>query len=175
MTCLQRFLLLGAGVVALAAGSACAQGAAPVSAASGPGCVDDGPPQSGLPREVLTVHTSRGPVRLDVQVAADDRTRQTGLMFVRSMPENVGMLFDFHTARPVQFWMHNTYIPLDLLFVDAEGRILNIAARAPTCNDNGIPSEGAARSVIELNAGAAERLGIRPGDRVTGQRIYPAR
>jgi uncharacterized membrane protein (UPF0127 family) len=85
------------------------------------------------------------------------------------------MLFDFHEARPVAFWMHNTYLSLDLLFVDHQGRILNIASRAKTCSDAPIPSAGPARAVIELNAGAAERLGIRPGDRITGQRIFPAR
>lgn len=173
----QRFLLLGLSAAALGAGVSCAQGAAPATSASasGPGCVADGRPQTGLPRESLTVQTTRGPVTLDVQVAADDRTRETGLMFVRSMPQNVGMLFDFQSPREVAFWMHNTYIPLDLLFVDGNGRILNIAANAQTCNDNPIPSAGAARAVIELNAGAAARLGIRPGDRVSGQRIYPAR
>jgi uncharacterized membrane protein (UPF0127 family) len=169
-----RLLRIGFGAVAFAAVASCAQGA-PSAQALGPGCVADGRPQTTLPREKVTIETARGPVRLDLQVAADDRTRAVGLMFVRNMPADQGMLFDFHQAQPVSFWMHNTYIPLDLLFVDADGRILNIASRARPCDDAPIPSDGAARVVIELNAGTAERLGIRPGDRVTGERIFPGR
>ena len=168
---LPRFLLLGVAVLALAGGAACAQ-IAPAQV-GGPGCVDDGPPQTGLPRETITIHTARGPVLFDVQVAADDASRTKGLMFVRSMPEGEGMLFDFHQPQSTAFWMHNTYIPLDLLFVNAEGRIANIAHRAPTCSDAPIPGRGQIRVVIEINAGLAERLGIQPGDRVTGQRTFP--
>ena len=180
---LQRILtvsprvLIGccAGIVLVGA-AACAQGApAPPSEALGPGCVADGFPQTMLPREKLTIQTSRGPARFDVQVAADDDSRSTGLMFVRKMPADQGMLFDFQASRPVAFWMHNTYIPLDLLFVQADGRILSIARNAPTCNDGSIPSGGPVRTVIELNAGVADKYGIRPGDRVVSEKIYPAR
>ena len=177
VTCVRSLFAVIA-ALAVASGSACAQGAPATTAAAsrpGPGCVDDGPPQTGLPHEALTVQTSRGPVRLDVQVAATEQTREKGLMFVRAMPQDEGMLFDFQPAQPVAFWMHNTYLPLDLLFVGEDGRILNIARNARTCDDTRIPSRGAARAVIELNAGAAERLGSRAGDRVTGQRIFRAR
>jgi uncharacterized membrane protein (UPF0127 family) len=91
------------------------------------------------------------------------------------MPEDEGMLFDFVQPQPTAFWMHNTYIPLDLIFVTSEGRIANIAHKAATCSDAAIPGSGPIRAVIEINAGLAERLGIRPGDRVTGERIFPAR
>jgi uncharacterized membrane protein (UPF0127 family) len=160
--------------LALAGGAACAQ-PGPAPGASGPGCIADGPPQSGLPTEALTIQTARGPVRLKVQVAADGASREKGLMFVRRMGADEGMIFDFHQPQDVSFWMRNTYIPLDLLFVQADGRILTIAGNAPPCDDGQIPSGGPVRTVIELNAGAADRLGIRPGDRVVGQTIYPAR
>ncbi|HTI67411.1 MAG TPA: DUF192 domain-containing protein [Caulobacteraceae bacterium] len=159
----------------LAGGAACAQpGPAPV-AVSGPGCVMDGPPQAGLPVDTLTVQTARGPARFKVQIAADDATREKGLMFVRKMAPDEGMIFDFRVPQATAFWMHNTYIPLDLLFVQADGRILTIARNAPTCNDGAIPSGGAVRTVIELNAGTADRLGIKPGDVVTSEKIYPPR
>jgi uncharacterized membrane protein (UPF0127 family) len=169
---LARFVVYAVAALALASGAACAQ----VSPAQvgGPGCIADGPPQTTLPREVLTIHTARGPVRFNVQVAADDASRTKGLMFVRSMPDDEGMLFDFHQPQSTAFWMRNTYLPLDLLFVTADGRIANIAHRAPTCSDAPIPGEGPIRVVIEINAGLAERLGIQPGDRVSGERTFPA-
>ena len=176
LTRFPRSLLLSVAALALAGGASCAQPAPVQSAARpGPDCVDDGPPQTGLPRERLTIQTARGPVRLNVQVAADDATRQKGLMFVRSMPEDEGMIFDFHTPQRTAFWMHNTYIPLDLIFVDGQGRIANIAHKAATCSDAPIPGQGLIRAVIEVNAGVAERLGIQPGDQVTGERIFPPR
>ena len=172
LTAVPRTLLICTAALALAGGVACAQVSPQVG---GPGCVADGPPQTGLPRETLTIQTQRGPVRLNVQVAADDASRTKGLMFVRDLAEGEGMIFDFHQPQPVSFWMHNTYTSLDLLFVAADGRIANIAARAPTCSDAPIPGRGLIRAVIEIEAGEAERLGIRPGDRVIGERIFPPR
>jgi len=171
LICFPRSVLISVAVLALASGVACAQ-VAPTQA-RGPGCVDDGPPQTTLKRERLTIHTTRGPARFEVQIADNDRAREKGLMFVRSMPENQGMIFDFIEPRSTAFWMHNTYITLDLLFVDGDGRVANIAHKAPTCNDNPIPGQGAIRAVIELNSGVAEKLGIQPGDKVTSETTFP--
>jgi uncharacterized membrane protein (UPF0127 family) len=168
-----RSVFFSVAVLALVGGTACAQ-IAPAQV-GGPGCVDDGPPQTTLPRERLTIQTARGAVRFDVQIADSDPTREKGLMFVRSMPADQGMIFDFHQPQQTAFWMHNTYIPLDLIFVDGEGRIANIAHKAPTCSDNPIPGQGRIRAVIEINAGVAERLGIQPGNRVTSERTFPPR
>ena len=155
-------------------GSACAQpSVAPVVA--GPGCVADGPPQTGLPVDNLAILTQAGPARFRVQIAGDEATREKGLMFVRRMGDDEGMIFDFHQPQAVAFWMHNTYLPLDLLFVQADGKILSIARNAPTCNDTPIPSGGPVRTVIELNAGIGDRKGIREGDYVTSTAIYPTR
>ena len=131
-------------------------------------------PQS-LPTVALTVHTAKGPANFRVQVADTEATREKGLMFVRSMPDDAGMIFDFKTPQPVAFWMRNTYIPLDLLFVGADGRVVNIAKRAQPFDERLIPSAGPIRAVIEINGGLAEKLGIQPGDRVTDERIFPAR
>jgi len=127
-----------------------------------------------LPTETLTIHTQAGPVRLTVQVADNDATREKGLMFVRSMPENEGMIFDFHSSQAVSFWMHNTYIPLDLLFVAADGRILTIARNARPLDDGLIPSGGRIRAVIEINGGVADKLGVKVGDQVTDEQVFPA-
>ena len=96
-------------------------------------------------------------------------------MFVRRMADDEGMIFDFHTPQVTAFWMHNTYIPLDLVFVQEDGKVLRIARNAPTCSDVSIPSGGPVRTVIELNAGTADRLGIKEGDWVTSTVTYPYR
>jgi uncharacterized membrane protein (UPF0127 family) len=131
-------------------------------------------PQS-LPTERLTVHTSRGPATFRVQLALDDATREKGLMFVRAMPDDAGMIFDFHQPQPVSFWMKNTFIPLDLLFVAPDGRILTVASRARPHDESLIPSGGPIRAVIEINGGLAEKLGIQPGDRVVDEQVFPDR
>ena len=89
-------------------------------------------------------------------------------MFRKELPEGHGMLFDFHTDQPVTFWMHNTYISLDMIFIRGDGRILRIAENAKPMSDDLIPSGGPVRAVLEVIAGTARKLGIAPGDRVTG-------
>jgi uncharacterized protein len=89
-------------------------------------------------------------------------------MFRKALPEGKGMLFDFQTEQPVAFWMHNTYISLDMIFIRGDGRILRIAENAEPQSDRLIPSGGPVRGVLEVIAGTARKLGIAPGDRVTG-------
>lgn len=105
-----------------------------------------------------------------VQVAVTEQQRNTGLMHRREMPADEGMLFLFPRSRPVSFWMQNTFIPLDLLFIDDSGRISGIAANARPHSLDIIDSPGPAAAVLEINGGQAARLGIAVGDRVT----YPA-
>jgi uncharacterized membrane protein (UPF0127 family) len=119
-----------------------------------------------LPLKPLTVQTERGDVLLRVQVADTDATRQTGLMYRRSMPETEGMLFIFQQIRMVSFWMKNTVLPLDILFIDDAGRVMNIARGTTPFSLDPIPADGPTRAVLELNAGASARLGIQVGDRV---------
>lgn len=102
----------------------------------------------------------------EVEVARDDRDRAQGLMFRRSMPANRGMLFDFAKVEPVSMWMQNTYISLDMLFIRPNGTIARIATNAEPLSTRTIPSGEPVLAVLELNAGTAVRLGIKPGDRV---------
>jgi hypothetical protein len=83
------------------------------------------------------------------------------------------MLFDFHTDQTVNFWMHNTYIPLDIIFIKSDGHILRIAEHAKPMSDDLIPSGGPIRAVLEVIGGTARKLGIAPGDTVTGSIFGP--
>lgn len=101
-----------------------------------------------------------------VELAATEKERRLGLMFRRKLAADAGMLFDYVRAQPVTMWMKNTYIPLDMLFIAADGRVVNIARRTVPHSLRSIPSEGRVRAVLEVNAGTADRLGIAPGARV---------
>jgi uncharacterized protein len=114
----------------------------------------------------LTIVSASGPHRFTVELAETPGQMEQGLMFRRSLAPDAGMLFDFKQATMATMWMHNTLIPLDMLFVDQQGRIVNIAQRAVPESDQTIAAVAPVRAVIELNGGTAERLGIKPGDRV---------
>jgi uncharacterized protein len=103
-----------------------------------------------------------------VELATNDAERSRGLMFRKDLPEGSGMLFDFFDERPVSFWMHNTYIPLDMIFIRADGSILHIAENTEPLSDRLIPSGGPVRAVLEVIGGTARKLGIAPGDHVEG-------
>ncbi len=141
--------------LALALGlAACAQPAPRVDAVS------------GLELEQLTVETANGPVHFTVEIADDERERNQGLMYRRSLADDRGMLFHFQQPEHASFWMRNTMISLDIIFVGTDGRVLNIAERTTPYSDAPIPSSGLTRGVLEIRGGRAEELGIRPGDRV---------
>jgi uncharacterized protein len=101
-----------------------------------------------------------------VEVARNDADRSQGLMFRRSMPADQGMLFDFERVQPVSMWMQNTYLSLDMLFIRPDGTIARIAANTEPLSTRTISSGEPVLSVLELNAGTAAKLGIKPGDRV---------
>jgi uncharacterized membrane protein (UPF0127 family) len=122
--------------------------------------------------EELTIDTRNGPVRLEVEIADSDAERSRGLMFRQSMGDNHGMLFDFPQPEMASFWMRNTIMSLDIIFIGTDGRILNIADHTTPYSEEPIPAAGLTRGVLELKAGRAEALGIRPGDRVR-HRIFP--
>jgi hypothetical protein len=96
---------------------------------------------------------------------------EQGLMFRRSLAPDSGMLFDFKTPVNVAMWMKNTFIPLDMLFVDSSGRVVDVHERAVPQSTEIISARTPSRYVIELNGGTAERLGIKPGDRVASPYI----
>lgn len=123
-------------------------------------------PQPTLPQSDLVIQTAKGDQRFRVELADNDMTRARGMMFRTGMAPDAGMLFDFKQEQMASFWMRNTLLPLDMLFIKADGTILNIHQRAIPHDETGINSAGPVRAVLELNGGTASRLGIKPGDRV---------
>ncbi len=117
--------------------------------------------------EKLEIRTASGrTVHFSVEVVDSEATRERGLMFRKSMAPNAGMLFDFVRPQQVSFWMKNTYIPLDMLFIAQDGAILNIAERTTPFSETPVPSAGPIRGVLEINGGRSAELGIAPGDKV---------
>ena len=123
-------------------------------------------PQPTLPQSDLVIQTTKGPQRFRVELADNDQSRARGMMFRTSMAPDTGMLFDFKQEQMASFWMRNTLLPLDMLFIKADGTILNIHQRAIPHDETGINSDGPVRAVLEVNGGTASRLGIRAGDKV---------
>lgn len=108
--------------------------------------------------------------RYQVELAMDEASRSQGLMFRDQLPQQQGMLFVFPVQAPQAFWMRNTRIPLDILYFDQALRLVSITPEAPPCHATrcpAYPSRGPARFVLELNAGHARQLGLKPGDRLT--------
>ena len=126
---------------------------------------------AGATVETLEVISQSGVHAFSVEVVANDEERQKGLMFRKELPEGKGMLFDFKVDAPVSFWMRNTYVSLDMIFIKADGRILSIAENTTPLSERGVPSGGPVRGVLEVVAGTAKKLGIKPGDRVA-HRIF---
>ena len=119
-----------------------------------------------FPTSELTIVSASGRHRFKVEIAETPAQMTQGLMFRRDLAPNAGMLFDYKQATAATMWMRNTLIPLDMLFVDAQGRIVNIHQRAVPESDDVIAAAAPVRAVIELNGGTAARLGIEPGDQV---------
>lgn len=117
-------------------------------------------------KSVLEIASKSGVHSFSVEVVDNDADRAKGLMFRKSLPEGTGMLFDFKTEQDVAFWMQNTYVSLDMIFIRADGRILRIAENAEPMSTKQIPSGGPVLAVLEVVAGTARKLGIAPGDRV---------
>jgi uncharacterized membrane protein (UPF0127 family) len=114
----------------------------------------------------LTIVSATGPHRFTVELAETPEQMEQGLMFRRAMAPDAGMLFDYKAPTVATMWMRNTLIPLDMLFVDARGHIVNIHERAVPQSLDVIAAAAPVRAVIELNGGTAARLGIAPGDHV---------
>jgi uncharacterized protein len=104
--------------------------------------------------------------KFNVWLADDPNRRERGLMFVKRLADNDGMLFIYEEAQPINMWMKNTYIPLDMLFVAADGKVIRVAANTQPLSLQTIESGGPALAVIELKAGTAARLRIGKGARV---------
>ena len=120
--------------------------------------------------EPLDIITSQGVHHFKVEVADTAETQERGLMFRRSLAPDRGMLFDFKTVQPVTFWMKNTYIPLDMVFIGADGRIVSIARNAVPMSESLISSAAPVIEVLELPGGRAAQIDALPGDRVRERR-----
>ena len=157
MNATRRHLLRA---VFLLAATGLAAGAVPAALAAGPSA----PVRFGTSN--LVVVTAQGRSNFTVELAVSEAQRVQGLQGRRRLAADAGMLFDFQGTGPVIMWMKDTYVPLDMLFIDSGGRIVNIAEHTVPLSLTAIPSAGPVRAVLELNAGTAARLGIKPGDRV---------
>ncbi|HET7803693.1 MAG TPA: DUF192 domain-containing protein [Pseudolabrys sp.] len=124
--------------------------------------------------QTVEIASKTGVHVFSVEVADNDADRAKGLMFRRELPEGRGMLFDFHRDQEVSFWMQNTYIPLDMIFIRGDGRILRIEENTEPLSTRMIPSRGPVRAVLEVIGGTSRKLGIAPGDRVASP-IFRAR
>jgi len=108
--------------------------------------------------------------RIDIEIADDDAQRQTGLMFRDKMNMDEGMLFIFDAEEPQAFWMHNTVLPLDILYVNANMEIVSIVRNARPYDDKSLPSVKPAQYVVEVNAGYCDKFGVKEGDKIVWRR-----
>jgi len=118
------------------------------------------------PLEPLQVRTDKGVSSFQVEIADSEMEREYGLMCRRSLAADRGMLFLFATATPQMFWMRNTLIPLDIIYIGADGRVVSISRNVQPLDESGAPSAGPAKFVLEIAAGRAAQIGLLPGDRV---------
>lgn len=121
---------------------------------------------AGLEQVPLTVTSSTGKHRFIVEVAKTAEQQAMGLMFRNALPPDRGMIFPFDPPRGASFWMRNTLVPLDMIFVRADGSIANIAANTVPYSEEPMTSEGPVAAVLEIAGGRSAELGIKPGDKV---------
>jgi uncharacterized membrane protein (UPF0127 family) len=131
-------------------------------------------PASPAGQQTIEIATKTGVHLFAVELVDTEAERAKGLMYRKELPEGRGMLFDFHRDQEVSFWMQNTYIPLDMIFIRGDGRIHRIAENTEPLSTRMIPSGGPVRAVLEVIGGTTRKLGIAPGDRVASP-IFKAR
>jgi uncharacterized membrane protein (UPF0127 family) len=112
----------------------------------------------------LTIDSGQGAQMFNVELATTPDQMQVGLMFRQKLAPDAGMLFVYPSEQQVAFWMKNTVIPLDMLFIAGNGKIRRIVERTIPLSTAVIPSVDEVRAVLEVNGGTAARLGIKPGD-----------
>ena len=136
----------------------------PLMLAATAACSQDG--EIKYERSSLTIVTRSRAIKFDVEMALTEPQREHGLMFRKELGPYEGMLFDFYHEQKVSFWMKNTLISLDMLFIAGDGTIRHIHVNAKPLSTDTIPSEYPVRAVLEINGGTAALLGIKPGDKV---------
>ena len=122
------------------------------------------PPEGLIPLSIETA-TGSHDYLVEVAVTAEDQAR--GLMFRQKMAPDRGMIFPHDPPRPAAFWMKDTYLPLDMIFITADGHVESVAADTVPLSTQSYRSQGPVAAVLELNAGEAARIGLRPGDRIS--------
>ena len=128
-------------------------------------------PQPTLPTTPLTIQTAKGPARFTVEMATSWPQQEVGLMFRKTLAPNAGMLFDFVTESPQSFWMKNTVLPLDMIFVNARDEIVTIHKNTTPYSEQSYVSTKPAKYVVEVNAGYTDRHTITVGDRISWTRF----
>jgi uncharacterized membrane protein (UPF0127 family) len=121
---------------------------------------------SSYPRTDLRIDSGEKKHRFDVWIADTPERQRQGLMWVRDLPADQGMLFINDSARLSYFWMKNTYIPLDMIFVDERGKIVAIFANVPPLTLDPVGPDVPVKAILELRGGEAAKRGIKPGDRL---------
>ena len=116
--------------------------------------------------EIVKVKSAKGEFYFNTEIAQTDREREKGLMYRKSMARDAAMLFLWDTDQPIQMWMKNTNIPLDMVFIRSDGKIANIAHKTTPNSRRLLSSKGQVRAVLELSAGTAEKIGLAEGHQV---------
>ena len=119
----------------------------------------------------LVLHTATGEYAFTVEIADTEAERAKGLMFRTSLAPDAGMLFDYHTEQPTAFWMQNTLIPLDMIFIGANGIVKHIHVNAKPMDTTSIPSGGPVQFVLEIPGGRSKEIGLAVGDRMEHPRV----
>ena len=117
------------------------------------------------------LHTAKGDFTFTVEIAETDATREHGLMLRTSLAPDAGMLFDFHHGEIATFWMQNTLIPLDMVFIGEDGVVRTIHTNARPLDTTPIPSSAPVRFVLEIPGGRADEIGLKVGDKMTEDRV----
>jgi len=126
-----------------------------------------------LPRDIVLVEAGASQYRFEVEVADDPSERAEGLMYRQSLADNAGMLFLYPQPQPVEFWMKNTPLSLDIVFVRDDGTIARIAESTTPMSEDRIPSGEPVRAVLEVKAGTMRQLGVTVGDRLRNATYFP--
>ena len=128
-----------------------------------------------MQRETLKLVTAKATHAIDIEITDTPEEKAQGLMFRTRLDDKNGMLFFYEAPQEVTMWMRNTYIPLDMVFIRADGTVHRIEARTEPLSEDIIASRGDVTACLELAGGAAERLGLKPGDRVEHPAFKPGK
>jgi uncharacterized membrane protein (UPF0127 family) len=126
------------------------------------------------PESRVVLHTAKGDFAFTIEIADDGAERAKGLMFRDHLAADAGMLFDYQQEQMASFWMQNTLIPLDMIFVGADGIVKNIHVNARPLDTTSIPSKFPVRFVLEIAGGRSTEIGLAVGDKMDHPRVGAA-